>query len=408
MTKVAVWARVAIPYGALVVTGCGDNSPQVGDEPIGWNRPVEAREVRQWSAQSMDAAPRWTVAESPTLVMVPDSTVEVTYGRSGEVLNRLEQQRYPEGAAFLPDGRIVLAYFLATADSILLHFLDPATGTDTPVVAPKGEDGEGLHWGHAGGMTVHDTGIVLLADNAPVGSRRRGSDIWYVDLEGRFTRPSSRVNVEGWLLGAFTDGSVAILGRSNRVDTTLVSPVVSVLPLAAGSKPSDAHRAEVLFSVATRGDPARGYEALAVWSLHPGRATALVGERFWIVPTDRPELLAVHRSGEVVLRIDWDAGDRSLPAGAQDYWEGAERLPTVAEVMAGADGLVYVQRWTVHDDRPVRGPEWLVFDPAGDLVARLDVPSAWRVLAFGHGALVAVVYVEGDIREVHVYTLDGV
>ena len=407
MRKVAVWAAAAIPCGALVVTGCGDSGPQVEEGPLGWNGPVEAREVRQWSRESMDTVPRWTVAESPTLVMVPDSTAEVVYGRDGEVLRRIEQQRYPEGAAFLPDGRIVLAYFLASPDSILLHFLDPATGTDKPIVAPKGDDGDDLHWGHTGGLAVHGDGIVLLADNAPVGGRRRGSDIWYVDLDGRFTRPSAYVNVEGWLFGAFADGRAAVMERWNRVDTTLVSPVVSILPLEAGSEPSDAHRAEVLFSVATRGDPIHWYETPARWSVHPRRATALAGERFWIVPTDRPELFAVHRSGEVVLRIEWDAGDRSLPAGAQDYWEGAEHLPVVAELMAGTDGLVYVQRWAVRDDRPVRGPEWLVFSSAGELVARLEVPSAWRVLAFGDRALVAVVYVDGDFGEVRVYALDG-
>ena len=408
MTKVAVWAAAAIPCGALVVAGCGESGPQVGDEPLGWTGPVEAREVRQWSRESMDTVPRWTVSESPTLVMVPDSTAEVVYGPGGKVLNRIEQQRYPERAVFLPDRRIVLAYYLASPDSILLHFLDPATGTDAPIVAPRADDGEDLNWGHTGGLAVHDDGIVLLADNAPVGSRRRGSDIWYVDLEGRFTRPASKVNVEGWLFGAFADGSVVIQGRSKQVDTTLVSPVMSVLPLAAGSESSDAHRAGVLFAMGAPGDPARGYETLAGWSHNPGRTMALAGDTIWIVPTERPELLAVHRAGDVVFRIEWDAGDRGgIPAGAPDYWEGAERLPAAASLMAGTDELIYVQRWTVRNDRPVRGPEWLVFSPAGELVARLEVPSAWRVLAFGNGALVAVVYVESDYGEVHVYTFDG-
>lgn len=57
---------------------------------------------------------------------------------------------------------------------------------------------------------------MLLDNNAPMDSWRRGSDIWYVDLEGRFTRPSSYVNVEGSLLGAFADGSLAVLTDSAR------------------------------------------------------------------------------------------------------------------------------------------------------------------------------------------------
>lgn len=407
MGRLSVFPAAATVWGVLAVAGCGGDGPQAGDEPIGWSGPAGAREVRQWSAEGMEAAPRWTVAEAPTLVMVPDSAAEVVFGRSGEILHSSERQRYPEGAAFLPDGRVVVAYFLAPGDSILLHFLDPAAGTDTPIVAPRAGDGMDLHWGHTGGLGVHDDGIVLLADNAPVGTRRRGSDIWYVDLVGRFTRPSSAVGVQGSLLGAFADGSLAVMGRSNRVDTTLVSPVVAVLPLEAGTEPSDAHRAEVLFSVATRGDPARGYEGLAGWSHNPGRATALAGDTFWSVPTERPELLAVHRSGEVILRVEWDSGDRSIPPGAPDFWEGAERFPAAAGLQTGTDGLVYVQRWTVQDGRPVRGPDWLVFNSDGDLVARLEVPSAWRVLAFGDRALVAAAYVGDNFQEVRVYSLDS-
>ena len=407
MRRFSIFPTAAIVWTVLAAAGCGGGGPQAGDEPLGWSGPVEAREVRLWSAESLEAAPRWTVAEPPAMVMVPDSAAEVVYGRSGEVLHRSERQRYPERAAFLPDGRVVVAYFVASSDSILLHFLDPVTGTDTPVVAPTADDGADLHWGHTGGLGILDDGIVLLADNAPVGTRRRGSDIWYVDLEGRFAEPPSSVGAQGSLLGSFADGSLAIMGRFNRVDTTLVASVMAVLPVEVGMEPSDAHRVEALFSVGTRGDPARGYEGLAGWSHHPGRTTALAGETLWTVPTDRPELFAVDHSGEVALRIEWDAGDRSVPAGAADFWEGAERIPAAAHLLIGTDGRVYVQRWTVSDDRPVRGPEWLVFNQAGELLSRLDVPSNWRVLAFGHSALVAAVYTDSSFQEVRLYALDG-
>lgn len=407
MRRMTFFGAAGIGFGALAVPGCGGGGPDVAEEPLGWSGPVDATEARLWSAESLEAAPRWTVAESPAMVMVPDSSEAVVYGRSGEVLHRSESQRYPEQAVFLPDGRVVVAYYLSPSDSILLHFLDPVAGTDTPIAAPGGEEDEELHWGHTGGLALYADGIVLRADNAPVGTRRRGSDIWYVDLEGRFTRPSSYINARGSLLGAFADGSVAAFGRLDRVDTTLVLPVLSVLPMAAGGEPSDAHRAEVLFALAAPGDPARGYESLAGWSHHPGRTTALAGETFWTVPTERPELFAVDRSGEVALRIEWDAGDRSVPAGAAEFWEGAQRIPAAANLLIGTDGRVYVQRWTVRDDRPVRGPEWLVFDQAGQLAARLDVPSNWRVLAFGDGTLVAAVYTDSDFQEVRAYALDG-
>lgn len=126
------------------------------------------------------------------------------------------------------------------------------------------------------------------------------------------------------------------------------------------------------------------------------------------VPAERPELLAVHRSGEVILRAEWNSGDRSIPPAAPDFREVAERFPAAAGLQIGTDGLVCVQRWTVRDDRPVRGPGWLVFSSDGDLVARLEVRSAWRVLAFGDRAPVAAVYVGDNFQEVRVYSLDGV
>lgn len=72
----------------------------------------------------------------------------------------------------------------------------------------------------------------------------------------------------------------------------------------------------------------------------------------------------------------------------------------------GTDGLIYVQRWAVRDGAPYPGPEWLVFSPEGELVARLDLPLGWRVLAFGNrAAVVGVASDETGLGEVHVYGL---
>ena len=40
----------------------------------------------------------------------------------------------------------------------------------------------------------------------------------------------------------------------------------------------------------------------------------MAGDTIWIVPTERPELVAVARSGEVLLLVEWEAGDRTIPA----------------------------------------------------------------------------------------------
>ena len=53
------------------------------------------------------------------------------------------------------------------------------------------------------------------------------------------------------------------------------------------------------------------------------------------------------------------------------------------------------------------GPEWLVFSPAGELVARFELPmERWAVSAFGHGSLVAMgINAETGLQEIRVYDI---
>ena len=72
--------------------------------------------------------------------------------------------------------------------------------------------------------------------------------------------------------------------------------------------------------------------------------------------------------------------------------DAVERFPAAPGLKVGTDGLIYVERAFLLDGRPARGLEWLVFTPAGELVARLDVPGRFPdflVMAFGDGSLVA-------------------
>ena len=112
----------------------------------------------------------------------------------------------------------------------------------------------------------------------------------------------------------------------------------------------------------------------------------------------------MHRSGDIALKIEWEAGDRTVPPGARE-WDGAERFPAAANLKIGVDGLIYVQRMTVQGSQPVYGPEWLVFSPAGELVARLDVSLGLRVLGFGDGVMLATGY-NGETRLLEVYVCE--
>lgn len=162
---------------------------------------------------------------------------------------------------------------------------------------------------------------------------------------------------------------------------------------------------EVLFKTAAPKDPANARRP-ASWAHRPRFTSAVAGDTIWIVPTEKPVLLAVHRSGDILLEVEWEAGDRSIPQEDADFWDGAARFPSAASLRIGTDGFVYVQRWTVREGRVLRGPEWLVFGQAGELLARLDVPGPSTVLAFGDGAVVVRTRNEETrVQEIRVYEI---
>ena len=375
----AAWGLV------LAAAACDGRDVRVGEAPLGWGGTIEAREVRLWTAESLESAPRWRVGDEPVFEVVPDS-VRVMFGGM--------EQRYANAATFIPDGRVVVLYSLSGVldpDSLLLHILDPASGEETRIPAPRGEEDQPLKWVHFQ-LAFHDGEILLMGDNQPPLSRRQGADVWRADEGGRFTGPPSHTDISGALLGIFPDGSLVLMGHSGTTDTTLVRSVTTVEPIEAGDDPSDSRGREQMFTTAVPRDP-NIPQAVSMRFAHQARyTTGVSGDTIWIVPTEKPELLAVHRSGRILLKVEWDAGDRSVPAGAPPAWEGIDRFPATTDLHVGSDGLIYVERVAVREGRPMRGLEWLVFSPAGELMGRLDVPGrfpSFRVLAFGDGALVA-------------------
>lgn len=277
----AAWGLV------LAAAACDGRDVRVGEVPLGWGGTIEAREVRLWTAESLESAPRWRVGVKPFFEVVPDSVQVMVTGMEH------------------PDGSLVL-------------------------------------------------------------SRSAGT-----------------------------------------TDTTLVASIVAADPMEAGNEPSDSQEREVLFTTAVQRDPNFPQEVPMRFAHQPSGTAGVSGDTIWIVPTERPELLAVHRSGRILLKVEWDAGDRSVPAGAPPAWEGIDRFPATTDLRVGADGLIYVERVAVREGRLMRGPEWLVFSPAGELMGRLDVPGrfpSFRVLAFGDGALVARARDEKTrVQEVRVY-----
>ena len=393
---IAVLAALACA-SLLFSTGCTGDGSTAGAAPLGWGGPVTSREERLLSRASMDSAPRWTVAEMPSFVVVPD-------GREAD-----EQREFDE-AAIDPDGRVVILVGPAQSgrESILLHVLDPSSGEESVVAAPTGEDGRSLNWSHFG-MVAHDGGIVLSGNNR-MGERRDLQDIWYFDREGRLARPPS-VAPSGKVLGLFPNGSLVIAGsmEPDSVDTRLVSAIMSVPSRRAGTDHAGAHEPEPLFLTAIPRDPTlRRYDVPARWAHVPWHTSGVAGDTIWTVPTERPELLAVDRFGEVLLRVRWETGDRTIPSEAYAFGRGAERHPAARSLEIGTDGLIYLQEPILRDGYLVGSPEWLVFSPAGQLLARLDVPGHQHVLAFGDGVVVTTAENEASgAYEVRYYELTG-
>lgn len=183
----------------------------------------------------------------------------------------------------------------------------------------------------------------------------------------------------------------------------LVEPVPAGVPLAQAGRP------QPVFEAAVARDPAADRPVHFFWAHDPRWATAVAGDTIWTVPTERPELVGVHRSGEVLLKVEWEAGDRTIPADASDEvreaLRGLERFPAARRLLVGTSGLVHVQRVVWWGGRPHIGPEWLVFGPAGELVARLDIPPRLDVLAFGPGSLVVKARSEAGVVEIRVHML---
>lgn len=376
--------------------GVDDAQPQAGI--LGWSGPIEAGEIRHWSAESMDSVPRWRVAEVPVNVVEPDS---LDGGPAAMIY------QFVSGGSFLSDGRVVLLYGQSVPDPILLHVFDPASGDATKIPAPQGEDGRALTWDNFA-MAINEQGIVLMGGNGSrTGTTETRRDIWYTDPGGSFSAPSF-VTIEGDLVGVLPNGSLVVRRWFRDTDVTgklLVSSTVVVPPEAVGDTTWQADSAQAVFTGAVQIDPTRPEDPyVASWAHFFVLTSAVAGDSIWIVPTEQPELVVIAPSGDILLKIEWDGGDRSIPPGASEFWEDAERFPAASDLKIGNDGLVYVQRWSAGEAGPVRGPEWLVFSKAGELLARLAVPRDLRVLAFGDNRLLAV---GGGIsvQEVRVYAL---
>ena len=395
-----------------LLASCASGSREAVQAPLGWGGPIEADELRRWPKERLEEAARWGLAEAPAFVVVPDSI----WIAGGQGL----QRQILEGEVSSNGKVVLLCSDGGGPESILLRIFDPASGEEAKIPHPKREDGQPLQWVHYSMAVQGDEIVLVVVRDSREGE---GSDVLFANQEGRLTRPPAYVNAKGKMLGAFPDGSLAIrVGRTGMTDTTLIYSLLSLRPTPAGNGSSGADAGKVIFTTARERDTTQGYPTHIFGAHVPLNVAAVSRDTIWIVPTERPELVAVDRSGAVLLRVEWEDGDRTIPAevgivrkGRLTTWglveEGVvrprtERFPAARRLLIGTNGLIHVQRMVWDDDRPRAGPEWLVFNQAGELAARLDIPRNLDVLAFGPAFVVAQGKNEAGVVEVRVYGLE--
>ena len=238
-------------------------------------------------------------------------------------------------------------------------------------------------------------------------------ELIYLGPEGRRTRPPVRIAaLEGTLLGAFSDGSLLMTvasldevlsrGRHRRVSAVQGCPPAARIGRCQGHRrpPSAVHR----WSAHCSGRPWRGNEADQRFprSVDQGHDEAVT--RSGLCPPSDPSwspwtCRAMSSSG-------WNGRPATVrfPPGTRTCGNSRAIRPRRRSSPAPT-GRCSSSGSSCGTGARFRVPSGSVFGTAGDLIARLDIPTSLRVLAFGPGTVLVVATAEGGHREVRLHAL---
>lgn len=350
------------------------------------------------TAQAVREAPVWRLSD----------TAQVEIGgvdaRPGEELHRVA------GAAWLPDGRVVIAN--AGTGQLRFH------AADGRLLASAGRTGGGPGEFRAMQWMAVGAGDSVLVYDPPQGR------ISVFDAAGNIAR-TFRLEGDGDPLllapaGLFADGTLLVRGIRSMTapGAGTVRDSATYLRFARNGAPLDtlATLPHGMRRVTQEGDMRVVLDA----PLAPGASVAVDGPGVWYASGGAPQVDRLSPRGVLVRSVRWDAGDLRLSAAEAERFrrertEAADprRRPAVARAMAdaplpdavpaisglvaGADG----ELWVRPHPRPGQDSvTWLVLREDGRIRARVPLPTRTRVLDVARDSVLVVEPDADDVERV--------
>ena len=386
-------ARVTSAALAALAAGCasGDRAGTVSFRDsagvtIAENAPAAAQAVTHWTI------------EQPALL-----TIGVLEGDSAY------QFYHVGGAALLADGRIAIL----DAGSRELRFF----ASDGRHIGSVGREGEGP------GEFRAPFPLVRFAEDSLLVWDQELQRFSVFDDEGALVRVAAldRSVLNPFLAGVFDDGHVLIGDHRLEVPPYGFAPTIAefVRYTPAGAF-ADSVGGYPWMEIGRIGEADHGMVGGRTFA--PRTSTAVRGERFWIGTGAEGSVDVRDRAGALRRIVRWDPGDQTVgpedqarnlaerfgdaPPEVRRSFEqvpALERFPAYGELGADAEGDLWVKAYR----RPGQvGPDrWLVFDPEGALIARLETPASMRILEAAADRVLCVVSDEFDVERVALFAL---
>jgi hypothetical protein len=383
---------IALSIALVTAAACAD-----GDAPRVTLRDSAGITIAENAPDALDRAAAWRVDSQPMLSI-------------GELEGDSVYQLYRVGgAARLADGRIAVL----NSGTRELRFYD-GSGKHLRSVGRKGAGPGEFQYPYPLLRLPHDT--LALWDE---GQQR----ITVLSPAGDYVR-MTRVDqpmVNAEIVGVFADGSIAMADFRLEVPNAgfAISNAVFTRYTRDGvfSDSLGVYPWYEIGQIAMNGGRGVGSRTFA-----PRTATALHGDRFWVGTAVDPSIEVHDQRGKLTRLVRWNAGDRTVGPGDVEarllarYPDPTpeqrrnfasipvmDRFPAYSSMRADVDGNLWVEEYR----RPTAtGPgRWLVFDPDGALLARVELPPALEILEIGRDYLLGMHPGEDDLERVVLYSL---